>query len=349
MFKVKSRVALSILTLVAVFGVSIYAWAHVISRAHKHTLTGGVVYISSQGTITMLHADVIATLTDRGGGFFDLTETTQQTQSANCTFAANPTDKPKLALCSWPNGLTCTRLQVGDCKGGIRTSFSSCTTPGADCTGTVIVQFFDGSPTEFINVAKDPTIGIDPKVCAEEFPKKNPDFPASAGTALMARVDQVCNPKRAWEPEDRVIRDVWRTDLSLFDRDQARFSSEGTWHALLDATCNPADGIATGSCTQQSIINITFPVSDAKACSATNQVCGQRANGTFGPPPRDCDFDKKSGQCTCACARCDEISTFVNVGFPPDGGTPGSGHYTISDLNAKETAACPLTLRGTTE
>jgi hypothetical protein len=346
MFKVKSRVALSILTLVAVCGVSIYAWAHVISRAHKHTLTGGVVYISSRGTITMLHADVTATLTDRGGGFFDLTETTQQTQSANCTFDDDPTDKnpAKQALCSWPGGLTCTRLQVGDCKGGIRTSFSSCTTPDADCRGTVIVQFFDGSKPETIDVRKDPAIGTDPKACNEEFPK-TADLPRGE----MARVDQVCNPKQAWSANDLVLRDFWRTDVSLFEPTQARFSSQGTWHALLEAICNPADGIATGSCQQESIIHITFPVSDPKACSATNQVCGQRANGTFGPLARDCDFDKKSGQCTCACPRCDEISTFVNVGFPPSGGTPGTGHFTISDLNAKETAACPLTLRGTTE
>jgi hypothetical protein len=344
-FKSKSRVVLSILTLVAVCGVSIYAWAHVSSRKHYHTITGGAVYTSSQGTITMLHADVISTIEDTKDGFFNLTGTTADTQTANCTFAANPSDTPKLALCAWPGGLTCTRIEVGDCKGGVRTSFASCTTPGAECKGTVIVQFFDGSDPVAIPVFKDPAIGTDPKVCNQEFPK-TADLPRGE----IARVDQVCT-KLPWTAEDNVLREAWRTDLSPLNPDQPRYSSRGTWSAAFDATCDPAEGLPSGSCSQEGNVKITFPVSNANACSAANWRCGQRANGEFGPNPekQGCSFDPKSSQCTCTCPRCDEISTLVNIGFPRSGGTPGTGHYTISDLNAKETAACPVTIRGTTE
>lgn len=197
-----------------------------------------------------------------------------------------------------------------------------------------------------IDVAKDPTIGTDPKVCNQEFPK-TADLPRGE----MVRVDQACNPKQAWsadDPAQPILREVWRTDLALLNPDQPSFLSRGTWSAAFDATCNPADGLPSGSCQQSGVINITFPVSDAKACSAANWRCGQRANGEFGPLARACSVDS-SGQCTCTCPRCDEVSTFVNLGFPPSGGTPGTGHYTISDLNAKETAACPVTIRGTTE
>jgi hypothetical protein len=344
-FKSKSKVALSILTLVAVCGVSIYAWAHVSTRKHYHTITGGAVYTSSQGTITMLHADVISTIEDTNDGFFNLRGTTDDTQTANCTFAETSEDTPKPAICSWPNpGILCTRIKVGDCKGGIRSSFASCTTPNAGCTGTVFVQLLDGSGTvPPIIIVKDPAIGTDPKICNEEFPK-TADLPRGE----MTRVDQVCNSKLAWSAEDTVLREAWRTDLSL-NRDQPRFFSRGTWSAAFDATCNPADGVPSGSCKQSGVINITFPVSAANACSAANWRCGQRANGEFGPNARDCDFDTSSGQCTCTCPRCDEVSTFVNLGFPPSGGTPGTGHYTISNLNAKETAACRVTVRGTTE
>jgi hypothetical protein len=342
-FKSKSRVALSILTLVAVCGVSIYAWAHVSTRKHYHTITGGAVYTSSQGTITMLHADVISSITNTGGGFFSITGTTAATQTANCTFAPDDKTEPKLALCSWAEGITCTGIKVGECKGGVRTSFASCTTAGAECKGTVIVQLLDGSASPPpITVFKDPTIGTDPKVCNEEFPK-TADLPRGE----MVRVDQACNAKQEWSANDTVLREAWRTDLSL-TRDQPRFLSRGTWSAAFDATCHPADGVPFGSCQNESIINITFPVSDAKACSAANWRCGQRANGEFGPNARDCGLDS-SGQCNCTCPRCDEISSFVNLGFPPSGGSPGTGHYTISDLNAKETAACPVTIRGTTK
>jgi len=272
--------------------------------------------------------------------FFETLVTTETNQSTNCFYDGKP------ALCRYVQPLNCVKFEIGDCRNGQRESLQKCTTADAGCTGTIEVTLLDGSQEPFpLAISKDPTIGTDNKSCNNYFPQTT-DLPKG----VMGKVVQQCSSRTApWSVNDRVLKQVVRNDDNV--NTSVAFSDSSEWLLAATATCDPAKGLPGGACTNQGIINITFPVATPAACSASNLLCGQSADGQSGPSPVGdpaCTYDATSQQCTCKCNRCgSDGKTLVNVGIPAVGTTSGWGVYAIADKAKTSAAACPVEITGT--
>ena len=327
--------------------------------SHKcYTATGVVLWTRSEAGGPVLLADEDITVADTLNGTFATVASTRENQAVACKFDALDDNGPKDALCSYPDpGISCTGFVIEPCnaKTGTRTSFMPCTTPKTlpglvlapgepvtGCSGTVTVKFLDGSPDVHIDVAKDPTLDTDGE-CNRAYPKTL-QLPRGIG----GKVVQLCIGTAEWDFKDRVLEHVVRNQLSLVVPNTASYAASGKWSDQANATCQPDDGFPPVSCRNNSIVRSTFSAANSAACSAANYLCGQKADGSSGPPPEDCTFDSSSGQCTCTCFKCakDTGQTLTNVGIPPSAGVQGTGSYVVLQKDRQIANICPVKVGG---
>ena len=312
-------------------------------RSPTGTGTGSVV------TWTGQLADDIAVIVDSvpNDGLFDTQVANAPQQSFNCQYAPDDNTPLKDALCQWAQPLNCVGFEVGNqCRNGERESLIQCTRAGAGCTGLIHVTCLDPTvcgPNTPVPVAKDPLIGTSTPSCNQAFPA------GALPRGVMGKLVQACSRGIAWTPNDRVISQTVRNDDDT--NAPGGFFETSQWQEAAPAECNPSDGLPGGSCTQEGVISIRFPVDDLQTCTAANLRCGQKANGELGDESPSGGCTLEAGVCTCqGCPRCgSDGQTLVNVGFPPVGGTgtKGAGFYTITNNTTKVTAACPVDLTGT--
>jgi hypothetical protein len=267
-----------------------------------------------------------------GPGFVDIQATLAAGQAISCKYT-NVSGQTQPANCFLENW-KCSCFEVGACDAkGQRKSSMNCPTPSADltvlnaagCTGTLTVEALNGTP-----LAGPVQIGAGQELldtngeCGAEFPNKKP-----FKTFEMGNFVQTC------DPTSNVFSDLIQTQNVRTN--DGGFSTTDS-NVLTSATCTNNNGFPTGACKNDGGTFITFAAAESgEQCVAANFSCGQLADGTPGPAPKECKEDS-GGNCTCRCARCDAKGTLVNLG------ADGESLFVIS--SSDNAYACPVTVTG---
>jgi hypothetical protein len=266
--------------------------------------------------------DIVSPSSVCGPGFIDTVgnSNTPQGQTTECTLIENGVET--LAQCQFSN-LVCSCFKVPSgplaspptsCTGATITSTMTCPTNDpitklneAGCTGTITVLDLNGNPLPShpnpINVGTGLSDLTNPGVCGQQFPAP------TSGTGLpkniMGTLTQECTTLSA---QQQIVRST------------NGFEQTTQWfNPLQTATCNPENGFPTNACSNDSGVNMTFALANGDKCVASNFSGGQFPDGSFGPHPSKCTFDKKSGLCQCRFDRCTPQGSLVNPGIGDQG------------------------------
>jgi hypothetical protein len=252
----------------------------------------------------------------------------------------------------------CYRFKIGDCvqqgnKPGTRTSVMSCpTNTGAGCkNGTLTVYLSNGTQLPTTTFEVDDSIATNQQ-CFSEFPA-SPEL----GKGVIGKLVQTgCLKGAQWSADEPVSQHIVRNDLSN-EPDKATFQSSTTWLAFNSLLCAQNSGFPTGACSNDGGVWVTFPNPNPQgglqACiDAKSQLtCGQQVvpvgnppelTTLYGPEPSVCKTDNE-GQCSCRCARCNELGTLVNLGDP---NSSPNALFVLANPSAKWSAFCEVTVTG---